>query len=522
MKTKWRPPLGLVIFAVLSAVAALPLVGLFLFRLYDNQLIRQTEQELIAQGATLSAVFAGEVAERFAVGTLTLDALQPVEPDPHPDQPYHPVAATLDLAHDDLLSPRPEAVLAPAPPDPDFVAIGSRLAGLAAETQKVTLTGFRILDPHGVVIGGREEVGLSLAGVDEVAAALGGHFKSVLRRRIPDGPEPALSSISRGAHVRIFAAMPVIAAGHVAGVVYLSRTPNNIVESLYAERHNVLLAALTVLLVTMGIGFVFLRALTRPIHELIRRTEEIQQGDRDAIRPLVHHGTREIARLSESFLDMARSLFDRSDYIATFTAHVSHELKSPLTSIQGAAELLRDNAERMSEPERSRFLGNIIDDTERLATLVRRLRELAKADNPQLGGKTNIVAVVAKLSASASLEIEATGAADAEIGMSEENTTIVLSHLADNALQHGASRIRVNVERGSPDVMRITVADDGTGISEGNRSRIFDPHFTTRREGGGTGMGLSIVLSMLRAHGGAIRLMSADKGAAFEILIPRA
>ena len=522
MKTKWRPPLGLVIFAVLSAVAALPLVGLFLFRLYDNQLIRQTEQELIAQGATLSAVFASEVAERLPQGTLTLGQPQPIEPGLHPDQPYHPVAATLDLAHDGLLSPRPKAVSAPAPPDPDFVAIGGRLSNVAAETQKVTLTGFRILDPHGVVIGGREEVGLSLAGVEEVAAALAGHFKSVLRQRIPDGPEPALSSISRGAHVRVFTAMPVIVAGRVAGVVYLSRTPNNIVESLYAERRNVLLAALAVLLVTMGIGFVFLRALTRPIHELIRRTEEIQQGDRDAMRPLIHHGTREIARLSESFLDMARSLFDRSDYIATFTAHVSHELKSPLTSIQGAAELLRDDAGRMSEPERSRFLGNIIDDTERLATLVRRLRELAKADNPQLGGKTSLAAVVTKLSASAPLTVEATGEADAEIGMSDENATIVLSHLADNALQHGASRLSVNVERGAPDLMRLTVVDDGTGISEGNRSRIFDPHFTTRREGGGTGMGLSIVLSMLRAHGGGIRLLPTDEGASFEILIPRA
>ncbi|HEV2676155.1 MAG TPA: HAMP domain-containing sensor histidine kinase [Aliidongia sp.] len=520
MKAKWRPPLGLVIFAVLSAVAALPLVGLFLFRLYDNQLIRQTEHELIAQGATLSAVFASEVAG--AAPTLTLGALRPIELGGHPDEPYHPVAATLNLAHDGLLPPRPEAIPATAPPDPEFVKIGIRLSDLAAQAQKVTLTGFRILDPRGIVIGGREEVGRSLADVDEVAAALAGHYKSVLRQRIPDGPEPALSSISRGAHVRVFVAMPAFAGNRVVGVVYLSRTPNNIVESLYAERRNVLLAALAVLLVTMGIGFVFLRALTRPIHELMRRTEEIQQGDRDAIRPLVHHGTREIARLSESFLDMARSLFDRSDYIATFTAHVSHELKSPLTSIQGAAELLRDDAGQMSEPERRRFLGNIIDDAARLATLVRRLRELAKADNPQLGGKTSLGTIIAKLGASAGLAIEAAGESDTDIAMSEENATIVFSHLADNAAQHGASWLRVTVERGAPELMRITVADDGTGISEGNRSRIFDPHFTTRRESGGTGMGLAIVQSLLRAHGGGVRLVSADEGGTFEISIPRA
>jgi len=59
------------------------------------------------------------------------------------------------------------------------------------------------------------------------------------------------------------------------------------------------------------------------------------------LRPLKRHGTSEFARLSQSFLDMARRLNTRSSFISTFATHVSHELKSPLTSIQGAAELLR-------------------------------------------------------------------------------------------------------------------------------------------------------------------------------------
>lgn len=521
MKPKWRPPLGLVIFAILSVVTALPLVGLFLFRLYDNQLIRQTEQELIAQGAVLSAVFADEVARARTHGPLVLGVAE--APAETGAEPYHPVIATLDLANDEPRGPRPEPVEPAGPTDPVWTAIGQDLTRLAVETQKTTLTGFRFLDPEGVVIGGREEVGQSLAGIEEVRAALDGHYRSVLRQRIPNHPEPPLASISRGAHVRVFAAMPVFVAGHVAGAVYLSRTPNNVLESLYAERRTVLIAALTILMVTLVIGYVFLRTLTRPIHELIRRTEQIQRGDRDAVRPLTHHGTREIAHLAQSFLDMAQNLFDRSDYIATFTAHVSHELKSPLTSIQGAAELLRDNGDAMSEPERSKFLGNIVSDTERLTALVRRLRDLAKADNPELGGKASVGAVVALLRQNTGiLGFEATGEPEAEIAMSEENAGIVLAHLADNAAQHGASGIRIHVVPAETGVVSITVADDGAGISEGNRSRIFDPHFTTRRESGGTGMGLSIVDSLLRAHGGSIRLLPTDAGSAFEISIPRA
>lgn len=104
-----------------------------------------------------------------------------------------------------------------------------------------------------------------------------------------------------------------------------------------------------------------------------------------AIRAPDHHGTRELAMLSQGFLDMAERLYDRTDYIATFAAHVSHELKSPLSSIQGAAELLRDAADEMSERERQKFLDNVIADAQRLTALVERLRELARADNPHTG-----------------------------------------------------------------------------------------------------------------------------------------
>ena len=69
-REKWRPSLGLVIFAVLASVATLPLVGLFFFRLYDNQLIRQTQAELIAQSRVLAAVYAREVEARLDKGLV--------------------------------------------------------------------------------------------------------------------------------------------------------------------------------------------------------------------------------------------------------------------------------------------------------------------------------------------------------------------------------------------------------------------------------------------------------------------
>src|SRR6478735_207820 len=81
-REKWRPSLGLVIFAVLASVATLPLVGLFFFRLYDNQLIRQTQAELIAQSRVLAAVYAREVEARVDAGiTLGPEVAPGVLPD---------------------------------------------------------------------------------------------------------------------------------------------------------------------------------------------------------------------------------------------------------------------------------------------------------------------------------------------------------------------------------------------------------------------------------------------------------
>ena len=107
------------------------------------------------------------------------------------------------------------------------------------------------------------------------------------------------------------------------------------------------------------------------------------------------------------------------------------------------------------------------------------------------------------------------------VGLSAENLRIVLSHLIDNARHHGATRIDL-VAEADADRLDLIVQDDGSGISPSNRTRIFDSFFTTRRDVGGTGMGLSIARAMLTAYGGAIALLDNANGAAFRLTIPLA
>ncbi|TPI11907.1 HAMP domain-containing sensor histidine kinase [Mesorhizobium sp. B4-1-1] len=516
-KERWRPRLATVVVVILILVMALPLVGLFFFRLYENQLIRQTEGELIAQGAVVAAVYASEVR---AAGIAPERLGAPVSADPARDNnyPYDPIEPRLDLASDDVMPSRPAAL--PATPDPVFAAIGARLDGILDQTQKTTLAGFRLLDPRGVVIAGGDEVGRSLGEIEEVRAALSGTYASELRLRIPDQPTPPLYSVSRGTKVRVFVAMPVELDGRVAGVVYLSRTPNNIVKHLYGERGKVTLAAIAILGGTLLIALVFIRTVSRPIYALIDRTKRIAAGDRDAIRPLDHHGTREMAALSTAFLDMAQKLQARSDSIQTFATHVSHELKSPLTAIQGAAELLRDSGGAMDEAERRRFSNNIVTDAGRLNLLVRRLLDLARVENLEPSGdSTTLHAALASLPIDTRLEARLEGGGDIRLGISAENLGIVLANLIDNSARHGARQAAIHA---SADGARasVQIGDDGDGISAANRARIFEPFFTTRRESGGTGMGLGIVLALLKAHDGTIRLVDSERGTRFEIDLP--
>ncbi|WP_287256382.1 ATP-binding protein [Mesorhizobium sp.] len=494
---------------------ALPLVGLFFFRLYENQLIRQTEAELIAQGAALAAIHAQEVRDA-GIPAEKLGAAVPVDSD-NPDSPYRPIEPSLDLASDRVLATRPAATAATV--DPAFTAIGARLSGILAETQKTTLAGFRLLDPKGVVIAGREEIGLSLGAIGEVRAALAGRYASALRQRVPNQPSPSLYSVSRGTRVRVFVAMPVAVDGKVAGVVYLSRTPNNIVKHLYGERGKVVLAAIAILGGTLLIGLIFLRTVSRPIYALMERTKRIAAGDRAAIRPLDHHGTREMAALSDAFLDMAEKLHARSDSIQTFATHVSHELKSPLTAIQGAAELLRDSGSAMDEAERRRFSDNIVTDAGRLNLLVRRLLDLARAENLAPSGEsTSLSAALALLPTGdrPALRVEA---GETGLRISAENAAIVLANLIDNSARHGATLVSI-MAASAGGKATIQVSDDGAGISPSNRARIFEPFFTTRRDCGGTGMGLGIVLALLKAHDGTIRLVDSERGTRFEIILP--
>ncbi|MBN9304006.1 MAG: two-component sensor histidine kinase [Devosia sp. 67-54] len=321
-------------------------------------------------------------------------------------------------------------------------------------------------------------------------------------RSVPQKWRPTLAMIVFAVLLTVL----VLPAAIVVWFRYLEHT---------SELRPIEIGALAVaLVITVVIAVVFLRTITGPINALVKRAEAIGRGGRAAIVSPEQLGTREIATLSQSFLDLAERLVDRTEYVSSFAAHVSHELKSPITSIRGSAELLRDA--EMSKQERARFLDHIIADADRLAALLERLRELARADLDAAPGSTSVAEAVAGQAL-----VTTGGTIEARMALGPEAGKAVFGQLLRNAAEHGASAVRIEAAR-DDGMLRIRVSDNGSGVSPGNRDRVFEPFFTTRREAGGTGMGLQIVRAMLAAHGGSIRLLPSDSGATFELRVPLA
>ncbi|MQQ10642.1 sensor histidine kinase [Epibacterium sp. SM1979] len=499
-RRKWRPRLWVVVVVVLGLVLCLPFAGLLLFKFYANQLVQQTEESLLSQASILSALYADAFSE---VSGETEELIVP-------DQ-FSPIFPALSLRDETILPPRPDAVEGRVDPSAIHKAIGPRLSKIAEISQTGTLAGYRFLDPAGNVIGGSAEVGLSLSNVGEVTRALQGETVSVARVRIRTEKEPLIYDLSRGTRVRIFVTMPTLVNGEIIGAVYVSRTPNHIFRFLYGERFNLVKAGLFVLLATGLIGLVFWRFITRPIHALIRQTTVSEDG-RWSWQSFDHLGTREIENLSNSFQALTARLQAQQDSLRSYTAHVTHELKSPLTAAKGAAELLRDKD--MSDKVRSKFLDNIDRDIDRMEALLNNMRAFAISDQVLGGGHVKLAEVIDEVRRIATgLEVEI-GRDDCEVPLNKEALMIVLTHLVENAAQHSATQVKLECVKDAG-VVKLIVADNGVGISEGNRDKIFTPFFTTRRETGGTGMGLNTAKSIVETLGGTIELMNSETGAIF-------
>jgi two-component system phosphate regulon sensor histidine kinase PhoR len=256
------------------------------------------------------------------------------------------------------------------------------------------------------------------------------------------------------------------------------------------------------------------------------------------VRVLPLAGPRDEPPGSGGLLLMVRDTTDRhavEEMRRDFVANVSHELQTPLTSIQGFAETLRDAPDLTAEQQR-RFLSLILGEARRMAALVRDLLELARLESGAWRGGPEAVALADVASevveaarpaaAQKGIELQVGPLEPARASVYRDELRRALDNLVANAIAYTppGGRVQVRTGRAGPEVY-VTVADTGIGIPPGELSRIFERFYRVdkgrSRAAGGTGLGLSIVRHVVETNGGRIAVESrVGEGSAFTCYFP--
>jgi signal transduction histidine kinase len=221
---------------------------------------------------------------------------------------------------------------------------------------------------------------------------------------------------------------------------------------------------------------------------------------------------------------------DRSDLVST----VAHEIRSPLTTVKGFTSTLLTKWDRLAETQKKAMLAAVNADADRVNRLLSDLLDASRIDagrlhlRPQVVQMPEIVRQVLAGRVAAGdhpgrFVLVASGVLP-ETWLDPDRVTQIVSNLVENAVRHGRGTVRLDVAParsadGAPAV-ELTVADEGTGIDEVSRSRIFS-RFWRHGQAGGSGLGLFIVKGIVEAHHGDIEVDAAPGGGArFRVLLP--
>ncbi|HEY3353617.1 MAG TPA: ATP-binding protein [Polyangia bacterium] len=476
-------------------IVSVPLVGIGFARFYEREMLRSLEQDMAHQGQLLRqalvddsgglrldrrgpmlAAAARDTRTRIRLldtdGRTVADSHQAGPPEGRGEQPPHLLPTSLD--------PRGRRVAPRARPKRRIIPIPVETAARA-----------------------------------EVAKALRGQYGAATR------------VWERGDRVFLFAAVPIIKDAQVQGVVYVTRSTNPVRAAMHRLRATLLKVLLGAVGATAVLSLFLAWTISRPLGRLTRLAARIAAGDRTAQLALERRD--EIGQLARAFDAMTRRLDERARYIGELSANISHEFKSPLTSIRGAAELLLDGA--AEDPgARARFLENILADSQRLDRLVTRLLELSRVEADPV--PTEVLDYEALVREAAD---HASGAAPVEVHYRARamhllgrraHLASVVGNLVDNAQAFAAPGTTITITVAEADggaALRTSVHNLGAPISEANLERIWHRFFTTRAQAGGTGLGLPIVASVVSAHGGTVAVTSsAAEGTTFSFELPAA
>ncbi len=376
-----------------------------------------------------------------------------------------------------------------------------------------------ITDQHGMVIydsRGRD-VGKDYSRWNDVYLTLQGKYGA---RTTRDEPADEFSSV-------MYVAAPIINEGHIIGVLTVGKPSVAVYPFVQAAQQNIEQKGLWILLASLAIGLLLTYGLTLSIRKLTRFARDVQEGRRVAV-PKLHES--ELATLADA-MEAMRARLEGKDYVENYLHTLTHEMKSPLAAIQGAAELLN---EKMSPERRTAFVTNIRNESARLGQIVERLLRLAEVE--KRSGLQHLEAVSLrelirqlvndKSPILVQKQLTIANMISEELIVEGERFLLrqAISNLLDNAIDFsspgGTITLSGNVQG---ERVNISIDDNGPGIPDYAQQRIFERFYSLPRPDGGqksTGLGLTLVCEVVQLHGGEIHIGNRpDGGARAELIL---
>ncbi|MGE5474385.1 MAG: sensor histidine kinase [Ignavibacteriales bacterium] len=329
----------------------------------------------------------------------------------------------------------------------------------------------------------------------------------------------------------VFTGFPLLEGKEVKGAILIFSPVNTIEKDVATINLTIFVCAIILTLVSAVIIYFISRRISRPIIQMTSAAIKITEGEK--VGEIYAKTNDEIEKLADAFNTMNKRLEVTENVRREFIANVSHDLRTPLTSINGFVQGMIDG---LIKPENyPKYLAIIKDEINRLMKLTGEVLEIAKIQ----GGAVNInitqisaIDVIGQVVSS--LEIAANQKKINMIMECPEELYImadldrlkqILSNLLSNAVKYSGegSEVKISVEEEN-DLVKFIIKDNGQGISDEDIKHIFDKFYRgdkSRQNDGGTGLGLNIAKSLVELHGGKIWAESEQgKGTRFYFMLP--
>ncbi len=310
-----------------------------------------------------------------------------------------------------------------------------------------------------------------------------------------------------------FIAAPILEGDRIVGVVSVGKPKYNIRRFLSQARNNQIVVALNILLSMLILGFVVYRWVSRPLQKLTEFANGVSRGERIDAPEL---GNNEIGEVGRAVQSMREALEGR-EYSEQYVQSLTHELKSPLSALRAAAELLTED---LPDEQRVRFCQNIQSETRRLADIVERMLVLASLEKRR--SLENVETIELKPLIAEIVEgfhVEALGKNLTVNIQCVDNLRVrgekflirqALANLLQNAIDFSPLNGEIEISaQGRDQSVELLVWDHGPGIPDYANDRVFERFYSLPRPDNdqkSTGLGLNFVKEVAELHDGSISL----------------